>query len=188
MRRSSRSILLLSVAALAALAAVAACGTGRTIVTIDILSFIKQQTLGDTLPYLIPGNAQGHQDYPPFSAPLLEGLSKSAVDSVQIYVAADIINYAGSGTVTFITFFGNDSATVYSSTRTDTSTGTVNGVDTLLVGHGFRTFARGNDTTFISKVWVGLRAAVDNPNAAAMNGRVQVGALQLRVYLKDKLF
>jgi hypothetical protein len=177
-------------AVLALVVAATSCGTGRAIVTVDILSFIEAQTLGDTVPYLVPGNTQGSGDHPAFSAPLLEGVAKSAVDSVQISVGADLINYSGGpGTVSFITFFGNDSATVFSSANSDTSSGTVSGIDTLLVGHGFRTFVRANDSTFtVSKVWVGIRASVNNTSATPMQGRAQIGVLQLRVFLKDKLF
>lgn len=189
MRGGKGWIVLAAVAALGG-GATGSCGTGRTIITIDILSFVEQQSLGDTLPYLVPGNTSGSADHTPFSAPLLEGVANSSVDSVQLNVGANIYNYAGGpGTISFITFFGNDSATVFSSANSDTSTGTVSGIDTLLIGHGFRTFVRANDTTFtVSKVWVGIRAAANNTSATPMNGRVQIGVLQLKVFLKDKFF
>lgn len=182
----------LKLASIVAVALVAGgCGTGRAIITVDILSFIVDQTLGDTIPYLVPASSSGSVDRAPVSARLLPGAAQSAVDSLQLNVGVTVLNYAGGpGTVSLITFFGDDSSTVYTNpTHTDTTSQAVkSGPDTVLFGHGFRTFQRGNDSSFISKqVWVGLRASLNN-TGSQMNGRLQLGALQLRIFLKDKFF
>lgn len=183
-----RRLWLVSMVALAFVGA--ACGTGRAIITVDILSFIVDQTLGDTIPYLIPASSNGSVDRAPFSARLLPGAAQSAVDSLQLSVGVTVWNYAGGpGTVTLITFFGDDSSTVYTNpTQADTTSQSVSGPDTVLFGHGFRTISRGNDTSFTSKkIWVGLRTSVNN-TGSQMTGRLQLGELQLRIFLKDKVF
>jgi len=181
-----RRIVLFSLLAMA----VVGCGEGRAIVVVDILSFIQDQILGDTLPYVIPASSSGSADRPAVSALLFPNASNSIVDSAQLNVGVSILNYSGGpGAVSVITFFGSDSATVYTSPKmTDTVSGSVTGADTVLLGHGFRTIVSSDSTFFTSqKVWIGIRAAVTN-SGSQMTGRLELGALQLRVFLKDKFF
>jgi len=171
--------------------AAGSCGSGRAVIVVDVLSFIRQQALGDTIPYTIPTGVKDSVDRPPFATPLIEGLANSTVDSVQLTIGVDVHNYSGGpGQIKFQAFFGDDSATVFTSSHSGADSVTVNGAQVATLGPTTQTIATSGDSTFtLSKVWVGLRASVDASGAGStMNGRVQVSVLQLRVILKDKVF
>jgi hypothetical protein len=170
-------------ATLAAAVVALACGEGRAIFVVDVFSFMTGGT--DTVHYTIPGGVVGGANNTPMKVTLLGGLGKSDVDTVQIIGAASLVNNTGSGTVAFQIFFAADSASTYIGAPVLSAGGSVSPGATTPIGSQATLVG---DTIFKHQtVWVGVRAAVNANAGPAVDGKVKLTALTLRIVLKDKL-
>jgi hypothetical protein len=171
---------------LAGLTAALGCGQGRAIFNVDVLSFIGGEGR-DTVHYVIPGGASGVVDNPPVEVTLLQGLGNSTVDSVTLTVAAAVENQAGAGQVKFQVFFSGSSAGLYSTTPYAQDSAIVSGADTALLMPAPIPLVA--DSIFgESKIYVGVRALVSADPGPAMDGRLRMATVRLRIVLQDKVF
>jgi hypothetical protein len=172
--------------ALVAGAALAACGEGRAIFNVDVLSFLGGQG-NDTVHYTIPGGTAGTVDNPPVKVTLLQGLGNSTVDSVTLTVGADVENLAGSGQVKFQIFFSASQAGLYSTTPYAEDSAIVSGMQTATLTPGPIPLVA--DSIFgQSQIYVGVRAAVTANAGPAMDGRLKLSEVRLRIVLQDHVF
>lgn len=168
--------------AVAAAALAVACGDGRAIFNVDVFSFM-QGTGGDTLHYTVPGGFSGTADNVPTQVSMLGGLGHSTVDSVTITLGADMVNNTGTGADSVFIFFAADSASTYLGTPFLKAGGTLAPATTTPVT-GSATFT---DSLFNQQtVWVGLRVFGQANAGPALDGRMQLTALAVRIVLQDK--
>jgi hypothetical protein len=171
---------------LAGIVVAAACGEGRAIFNVDVLSFIGGQG-NDTVHYTFPGGTSGTVDNPPVKVTLLQGLGNSTVDSVTLMVGADVENQAGAGKVKFQIFFSGSQAGLYSTTPYAEDSVDVSGVETATLSPGPIPLVA--DSIFgQSQIYVGVRVAVDANAGPAMDGRLKLSEVRLRIVLQDHVF
>jgi hypothetical protein len=152
---------------------------------VDVLSFLGGQG-NDTVHYTIPGGTAGSVDNPPVEVTLLKGLGNSTVDSVTLTVGAAVENQAGAGKVKFQIFFSGSQATVYSGTPYAEDSANVSGVQTAVLNPGPVPLVA--DSIFgQDQIFVGVRVAVNANAGPAMDGRLRLSTVRLRIVLQDKL-
>jgi len=174
---------LLSVTVAAALAV--ACGAGRAILIVDVLSFL-QPTGNDTLHYTVPGGVSGTVSDTAHRFNMPGGFGKSAVDTVQLSGAANLVNNTGAGSVGFKIFLAADSALVYTTTPFIQGSAMVANVDTVPVADS-AVFV--GDTLFNhNQIWVGVQVNAAANAGPPLDGKVRVTKLLLRIVLQDKIF
>ncbi|MGH7537661.1 MAG: hypothetical protein ACREMF_03430 [Gemmatimonadales bacterium] len=175
-------------AALAGAAIALGCGEGRVILNVDVLSFIGGQG-NDTVHYTVTGGDAVTIDNPPVPVTLLKGLGNATVDSVTLTVGAYVENQAGGGNVKFQIFFASTQAGVYAGTPYAQDSAMVSGVDTdTLLPAPVPLVA---DSLFgQDQIWVGVRLLVsaDPPVAPAMDGRLRLFTVRLRIILQENVF
>jgi len=167
-------------------AALAACAEGRTVITVDVLSFLKAAGL-DAFPFDIPGGVS-QTDLTVarlFSMP--SGYGSSRMDSLDVTAGAILKNTQGGGSVALDVFFAKDEASLFIGEPFVSTHASVSGVrtDTLLAPT-----KRSVDATVFSTpdVWVGVRARFATDPGPDLVGRLAVTVLQLRVVLHDQGF
>jgi len=177
----------LAVAAGAALAL--ACGEGRVILNVDVLSFIGGQG-NDTVHYTVPGGAPTVTiNNPPVEVTLLQGLGNATVDSVTLTVGANVENLTGGGKVKFQIFFDSTQAGLYLGTPYAQDSAIVSGADTaVLLPAPVPLLA---DNIFgQNQIFVGVRLVVtaNPPVAPAMDGKLRLSTVLLRIALQENVF
>ena len=166
--------------------AVAACAASRVVLTVDVLSFLRPDSL-DAFSFHVPGGV-GQTDLTvsrPFTLPSRFGPGN--VDSVQVTAGAILESTQGGGNVTLDVFFAKDEASLFLGQPYVDATATVSGVqtDTLLPP----TTRSVNDTVFSTpNVWVGVRARFATDPGPDLVGRLALTVLQLRVVMHDQGF
>jgi hypothetical protein len=166
--------------------ALAACAAARIVLTVDVLSFLRPDSL-DAFSFTIPGGV-GQTDLTvsrPFTLPSRFGPGK--VDSVAVTAGAILQSSQGGGTVNLDVFFAKDEASLFTGQPYVGVNATVTGVqtDTLLPV----TTRSVNDTVFSTPtVWVGVRARLATDPGPDFNGRIALTVLQLRVVMHDQGF
>lgn len=183
---SNRGWRLLGVLLVAGAAIALGCGAGRAIFDVDVLSFLGTQG-NDTVHYTIPGGTAGNVDNPPVKVTLLKGLGNATVDSVSLTVAANVENQAGAGKVKFQIFFSSSQVGLYSTTPYAQDSAIVSGLQTAVLAPGPIPLAA--DSIFgQDQIYVGVRVAVNANAGPAMDGRLRLSAVRLRIVLQDHLF
>ena len=166
--------------------ALAACAASRIVLTVDVLSFLRPDSL-DAFSFHVPGGV-GQTDLTvsrPFTLPSRFGPGN--VDSVQVTAGAILQSTQGGGNVTLDVFFAKDEASLFLGQPYVDATATVSGVqtDTLLPP----TTRSVNDTVFSTpNVWVGVRARFATDPGPDLVGRLALTVLQLRVVMHDQGF
>ena len=166
--------------------ALAACAASRIVLNVDVLSFLRPDSL-DAFSFNIPGGV-GQTDLTvsrPFTLPSRFGPGK--VDSVAVTAGAILESTQGGGTVALDVFFAKDEASLFTGQPHVSAHATVSGVqtDTLLPP----TTLSVNDTVFNTPtVWVGVRARVATDAGPDFAGRLAVTQLNLRVVMHDQGF
>ena len=172
----------------------AACGEGRLIFNVDVYSWLKG-SVKDTVPYAAPPltanfavtNAAQKID-------LVPGLGSSAIDTVKVTGAANVINQSGGpGTLRFQVYLAADSAGTYTAGRDSLFTPTPSavvaaGANTVPVPLNIQNLSPSGNALFKnSAIWIRLAATVSNTGAAIMQGKAALTALNLRVVVQDKI-
>jgi hypothetical protein len=161
------------------------CGEGHAIFDIDVLSFLGGQG-NDTVHYTIPGGTAGTVDNPPVRVTLLKGLGNSTVDSVTLTVGASVENQAGAGKVKFQIFFAGTQAGTYAGAPYAQDSANVSGVQTALLAPGPIPLVA--DSIFSKdSIFVGVRVAVNANAGPALDGRLRLSTVRLRIVLQDHL-
>ena len=164
----------------------AACGPSRIVLTVDVLSFLRADSL-DAFSFGVRGGVP-QTDLTvsrPFSIPSRFGPGN--VDSVAVTAGAILESTQGGGTVALDVFFAKDEASLFTGQPHVSAHATVSGVqtDTLLPP----TTLSVNDTVFNTPtVWVGVRARVATDTGPEFDGRLAVTQLNLRVVMHDQGF
>jgi len=166
--------------------ALAACGASRIVLTVDVLSFLRSDSL-DAFSFGVRGGVPQTD----FTAARLISLPSrfgpGRVDSVAVTAGAILESTQGGGTVALDVFFAKDEASLFTGQPYVSTHATVSGVqtDTLLPP----TTRSVNDTVFNTpNVWVGVRARVATDPGPDLVGRLAVTVLQLRVVMHDQGF
>jgi hypothetical protein len=176
------------VAVAAGVALALGCGEGRVILNVDVLSFLGGQG-NDTVHYTFPGGTSGTVDNPPVEVTLLKGLGNSTVDSVTLTVGANVENQAGGGKVKFQIFFASSQAGLYSGTPYAQDSAIVSGADTAVLQPAPVLVV--SDSLFgQNQIYVGVRLAVtaDPPLVPAMDGKLRLTTVRLRIVLQENVF
>jgi len=166
--------------------ALAACAASRIVLTVDVLSFLRPDSL-DAFSFHVPGGV-GQTDLTvsrPFTLPSRFGPGN--VDSVQVTAGAILQSTQGGGNVALDVFFAKDEASLFLGQPYVDATATVSGVqtDTLLPP----TTRSVNDTVFNTPtVWVGVRARIATDPGPDLIGRLALTVLQVRVVMHDQGF
>ena len=164
----------------------AACGPSRIVLTVDVLSFLRSDSL-DAFSFGVRGGVP-QTDLTvsrPFSLPARFGPGR--VDSVAVTAGAILESTQGGGTVALDVFFAKDEASLFTGQPYVGAQATVSGVqtDTLLPV----TTRSVNDTVFNTpNVWVGVRVRLATDPGADFVGRLALTVLQLRVVVHDQGF
>ena len=166
--------------------ALAACAASRIVLTVDVLSFLRPDSL-DAFSVEVPGGV-GQTDLTvsrPFTLPSRFGPGK--VDSVAVTAGAILESTQGGGTVALDVFFAKDQASLFTGQPFVSAHATVSGVQTdTLVPPTTRSV---NDTVFTTPtVWVGVRARIATDPGPDFIGRLALTVLQLRVVTHDQGF
>jgi hypothetical protein len=191
MMRAGASMLVTRITCLAVAAGAAValgCGEGRVILNVDVLSFIGGQG-NDTVHYTVPGGAAVTIDNPPVEVTLLKGLGNSTVDSVTLTVGANVENVVGGGKVKFQIFFASSQAGLYSGTPYAQDSAIVSGADTAVLLPAAVPLVA--DSLFgQNQIYVGVRLAVtaDPPPLPAMDGKLRLSTVRLRIILQENVF
>jgi len=166
--------------------ALATCRPSRIVLTVDVLSFLRSDSLNAFSFGVRGGVAQTDLTVSrPFSLPSRFGPGN--VDSVQVTAGAILQSTQGGGNVTLDVFFAKDEASLFLGQPYVGATATVSGVqtDTLLPP----TTRSVNDTVFSTpNVWVGVRARFATDPGPDLVGRLALTVLQLRVVMHDQGF
>jgi len=166
--------------------ALAACAASHIVLTVDVLSFLRADSL-DAFSFGVRGGVP-QTDLTvstPFSIPARFGPGN--VDSVAVTAGAILESTQGGGTVALDVFFAKDEASLFTGQPYVGAHATVSGVqtDTLLPA----TTRSVNDTVFNTPtVWVGVRARVATDPGPDFVGRLALTVLQLRVVMHDQGF
>lgn len=177
-------------ALIVAAALLAACGEGRTIINVDVYSFL-QGTGKDTVPYIIPpSTTDSASTFQKVQLP--PGFGSSIVQSATLAGTADLRNTAGVGQLAFRIYMAADSASTLDSATAfafGTSNASVNGtaVTPITISGGLTPAVLGVLTN--STVWIRIMAR--GQNASAVNpvvGKMVLTAMILQVIVQDKLF
>ena len=166
--------------------AFAACAPSHVVLNVDVLSFLRADSL-DAFSFGVRGGVP-QTDFTvsrPFSLPARFGPGK--VDSVAVTAGAILESTQGGGTVALDVFFAKDEASLFTGQPHVSAHATVSGVqtDTLLP----LTTLSVNDTVFSTPtVWVGVRARVATDTGPDFFGRLAVTQLNLRVVMHDQGF
>ena len=164
----------------------AACGPSRIVLTVDVLSFLRADSL-DAFSFGVRGGVP-QTDLTvsrPFKIPARFGPGN--VDSVAVTAGAILESTQGGGTVALDVFFAKDEASLFTGQPYVGAQATVSGVqtDTLLPV----TTRSVNDTVFNTpNVWVGVRVRLATDPGADFVGRLALTVLQLRVVVHDQGF
>ncbi len=167
-------------------AALAACGASRIVLTVDVLSFLRSDSL-DAFSFGVRGGVP-QTDLTvsrPFSLPARFGPGN--VDSLAVTAGAILESTHGGGTVALDVFFAKDEAGLFTGQPYVSAHATVSGVqtDTLLPP----TTRSVNDTVFNTPtVWVGVRARVATDPGPDLVARLALTVLNLRVVMHDQGF
>jgi len=165
---------------------VAACTASRIVLTVDVLSFLRADSL-DAFSFGVRGGVP-QTDLTvsrPFTLPARFGPGN--VDSVAVTAGAILQSTQGGGNVTLDVFFAKDEASLFTGQPAVSAHGIVSGVqtDTLLPP----TTRSVDDSVFSTpNVWVGVRARFATDTGPDMVGRVALTVLQLRVVMHDQGF
>ena len=166
--------------------ALAACAPSRVVVTVDVLSFLRADSLDAFSVGVRGGVPQTDLTVSrPFSLPSRFG--PGSIDSVAVTAGAILQSTQGGGTVALDVFFAKDEASLFTGQPHVSAHATVSGVqtDTLLPP----TTLSVNDTVFNTPtVWVGVRARVGTDSGPDFVGRLAVTELKLRVVMHDQGF
>lgn len=166
--------------------AFAACAPSHVVLTVDVLSFLRADSL-DAFSFSVRGGVP-QTDFTvsrPFTLPDRFGPGK--VDSVAVTAGAILESTQGGGTVALDVFFAKDEASLFTGQPHVSAHATVSGVqtDTLLPP----TTLSVNDTVFNTPtVWVGVRARVATDTGPEFDARLAVTQLNLRVVMHDQGF
>jgi len=166
--------------------ALAACAASHIVLTVDVLSFLRADSL-DAFSFGVRGGVP-QTDLTvsrPFSIPSRFGPGN--VDSVAVTAGAILESTQGGGTVALDVFFAKDEASLFTGQPYVGAHATVSGVqtDTLLPP----TTRSVNDTVFNTPtVWVGVRARLATDPGPDFVGRLALTVLQLRVVMHDQGF
>ncbi|MGH7615302.1 MAG: hypothetical protein ACREMW_14830 [Gemmatimonadales bacterium] len=181
-------IRLCCLAAVVGAAVALGCGEGRVILNVDVLSFIGDQGR-DTVHYTVPGGATVTIDNPPVEVTLLKGLGNSTVDSVTLTVGANVENQTGGGKVKFQIFFAGSQAGVYSGTPYAQDSAIVSGADTALLLPAPVPLV-GDSIFGQNQIFVGVRLVVtaNPPLLPAMDGKLRLSTVRLRIILQENVF
>jgi hypothetical protein len=162
------------------------CGEGRVILNVDVLSFIGGQG-NDTVHYTIPGGTSGNVDNAPVKVTLLQGLGNSTVDSVTLTVGAALENQAGAGKVKYQIFFASTPVGLFNTTPYAEDSANVSGVQTATLAFGPVPVVA--DSIFEKdEIYVGVRVSVNANAGPAMDGRLRLSEVRLRIVLQENLF
>ncbi len=165
---------------------VLACGQGRAIFNVDVLSFLGGEG-NDTVHYTIPGGTSGNVDNPPVKVTLLRGLGNSTVDSVTLTVGAIIENQTGTGQVKYQIFFGSNPVGLFTTTPYAEDSANVSGVQTDTLASG-PLLVVGDSIFKKDEIYVGVRASVNANAGPAMDGRLRLSEVRLRIILQENVF
>ncbi|HYT69924.1 MAG TPA: hypothetical protein VEK78_01000 [Gemmatimonadales bacterium] len=167
-------------------AALFACTEGRTIITVDVLSFLRASGLG-ALSYDVRGGVAQTDVTASRLFSLPPRFRQSSVDSVEVTAGAILKNTAGGGSVVFDVFFAKQEAGLFSGTPYISASSTVSGVqtDTLLAP---TTVSLGDTVFNAPDLWVGIRARLATDPGPNMAGQLELTVLGLRVVLQDRGF
>jgi len=166
--------------------AFAACAASRIVLTVDVLSFLRPDSL-DAFSFRVPGGV-GQTDLTvsrPFTLPSRFGPGR--VDSVAVTAGAILESTQGGGNVALDVFFAKDEASLFTGQPYVGVHATVSGVqtDTLLPP----TTRSVNDTVFSTPtVWVGVRARIATDPGPDFLGRLAMTVLNVRIVLHDQGF
>jgi hypothetical protein len=166
--------------------ALAACAAAHIVLTVDVLSFLRADSL-DAFSFGMRGGVP-QTDLTvsrPFTLPARFGPGK--VDSVAVTAGAILQSTQGGGSVALDVFFAKDQATLFTGQPHVSAHATVKGVqtDTLLPP----TTQSVNDTVFSTPtVWVGVRARFATDSGPDLVGRLALTVLELRVVMHDQGF
>src|SRR5207302_7588186 len=166
--------------------AFAACAPSHIVLNVDVLSFLRADSL-DAFSFGVRGGVP-QTDFTAarlFSLPSRFGPGR--VDSVAVTAGAILESTQGGGTVALDVFFAKDEASLFTGQPYVSAHATVSGVqtDTLLPP----TTRSVNDTVFNTpNVWVGVRARVATDPGPDLVGRLAVTVLQLRGVMPDHAF
>jgi len=166
--------------------ALAACAASRVVLNVDVLSFLRPDSL-DAFSFSVPGGV-GQTDLTvsrPFTLPSRFGPGR--VDSVAVTAGAILQSMQGGGTITLDVFFAKDEASLFIGQPYVGVNATMSGVqtDTLLPP----TTRSVNDSVFNTPtVWVGVRARLATDPGPDFTGRIALTVLQLRVVMHDQGF
>jgi hypothetical protein len=171
----------------------AACGEGHLIFNVDVYSFL-QGSLKDTVSYAAPPLPGTYTAPDPGAQKitLVPGLGSSAIDTVKVTVAADVINQSGGpGTLRFQAYLASDSAGTYTASKDSlfNPAPTANltaGVNTQPISFSGVLSPSGNALFTKSAIWVRLAATASNSGAVFMQGKAALTGLNLRVVVQDK--
>ena len=167
-------------------AVLAACAEGRTVITVDVLSFLQAAGL-DAIPFEIPGGvAQTDLTVARlFSMP--SGYGSSRMDSLEVTAGAILKNTQGGGSVALDVFFAKDEAGLFVGEPFVSTHASVSGAqtDTLLAPT-----KRSVDAAVFSTpdVWVGVRARFATDSGPEMVGRLALTVLRLRAVMHQQIF
>jgi len=166
--------------------ALAACAAARIVVTVDVLSFLRADSV-DAFSFGVRGGVP-QTDVTvsrPFTLPARFGPGN--IDSVAVTAGAILQSTQGGGTVALDVFFAKDEASLFTGQPDVSAHATVSGVqtDSLLPP----TTRSVSDSVFNTpNVWVGVRARFATDTGPDMVGRVALTVLQLRVVMHDQGF
>ena len=166
--------------------ALAACAASHIVLNVDVLSFLRADSL-DAFSFEVRGGVP-QTDFTvsrPFTLPARFGPGK--VDSVAVTAGAILESTQGGGTVALDVFFAKDEASLFTGQPYVGVHATVSGVqtDTLLPP----TTRSVNDTVFNTPtVWVGVRARIATDPGPDLIGRLALTVLQVRVVMHDQGF
>ena len=171
---------------LAVAVALTACAAGRTVITVDVLSFLKSAGL-DAFSFGIRGGVPQTDLTASRLFSLPSRVGPSNIDSVEVTAGAILQSTQGGGSVALDVFFAKDEASLFIGQPFVGAQATVSGVqtDTLLPP----TTRSVNDTVFSTpNVWVGVRARFATDSGPSLVGRLAVTVLRLRVVVHDQGF
>jgi hypothetical protein len=166
--------------------ALAVCGPGNVVITLDVLSFLRSDSL-DAFSFGIRGGVSQTDLTAARMFSLPSQFGPGRVDSVAVTAGAILENTQGGGNVTLDVFFAKDEASLFIGQPYVSANATVSGVqtDTLLPP----TTRSVNDTVFSARdVWVGVRARFATDPGPDLVGRLALTVLQLRIVMHDQGF
>ena len=174
--------------------AAAACGEGRVIFNVDVFSWLGGSAK-DSIQYVAPIPGTFTPATFAQKVTLVPGLGSSGIDTVKVTGSARVTNQSGGpGSLRFQVYLASDSAGTYTAGRDSLfspapSAVLTAGADTVVLPLNVPNLSPSGNALFNkSAIWIRLEATVSNTGVGAMQGKVVLTSLNLRVVVQDKLF